>query len=141
VTPEATVRPPAGPSAPARRAWRDAVVALELLDRDPAEHYAHLRVFVDAETRRVELEARWRADGAPMRSSGSAGQAVTHPDVVELRSLEQHVAQLADKLFGVAPRLGGWQRGNARSPDRQYRPRRRATVVKLPDRLREALGE
>jgi hypothetical protein len=66
-----------------------------------------------------------------------------HPDLVEMRALEEHVDELADKLFGVPPRLGGWQLGRARSPDRQWHPprRRRAEIVALmPPAVREALS-
>jgi phage terminase small subunit len=137
------VRAPAGLSKPARRAWREAVATLELLDRDPVEHRGRLRVYASAAGRLEELEAAWRAAGAEMHDKGSRGQIVVHPALVEMRALEEHVDELADKLFGAPPRLGGWQLGRARSPDRQYRPsRRRAEVVSLmPPAVREALGD
>jgi phage terminase small subunit len=137
------VRAPAGLSTPARRAWREAVATLELLDRDPVEHRGRLRVYAGAAGRLEELEQAWRADGANMHSEGSRGQTVVHPDLVEMRALEEHVDELADKLFGVPPRLGGWQLGRARSPDRQWHPprRRRAEIVALmPPAVREALS-
>jgi hypothetical protein len=137
------VRAPAGLSKPARRAWREAVAALELLDRDPVEHRGRLRVYASAAGRLEELEQAWRADGAQMHDKGSRGQTVVHPDLVEMRALEEHVDELADKLFGVPARLGGWRLGRARTPDRQYRPpRRRAEVVALmPPAVREALAD
>jgi len=134
---------PLGLSKAARRAWREAVSTLELLDRDPVEHRGRLRVYASAAGRLEELELAWRAAGAPMRTEGSRGQTVVHPDLVEMRALEQHVDELADKLFGTPASLGGWQLGRARSPDRQYRPpRRRAEVAALmPPAVREALGD
>jgi hypothetical protein len=140
---DVSVRVPTGLSKSACRAWREAVATLELVDRDPVEHRGRLRVYASAAGRLQEVEAAWRAAGAPMRTEGSRGQTVVHPDLVEMRALEQHVDELADKLFGTPPRLGGWQLGRARSPDRQYRPpRRRAEVAALmPLAVREALGD
>jgi phage terminase small subunit len=128
------MRAPAGLTQAARRAWREAVATLQLLDRDPGIQMGRLRVYASAVARLEELEAAWRADGAVMHAKGSRDQIVTHPDLVEMRALAEHVDELADKLFGVpAPRMGGWQRGNARSPDRQFRPPRRSkNVVPLP---------
>jgi hypothetical protein len=51
------VRPPSGLSTPARRAWREAVATLELLDRDPVEHRGRFRVYATAFGRLEELEA------------------------------------------------------------------------------------
>jgi hypothetical protein len=138
------VRTPAGLSVPARRAWREAVATLELLDCDPVEHRGRLRVYAGAVGRLGELEAAWRADGAKMHATGSRGQTVVHPDLVEMRALEEHIDELADKLFGVPARLGGWQLGRARSPDRQHRPprrKRKVVPITMPPEVREALGE
>jgi phage terminase small subunit len=137
------VRAPPGLSKPARRAWREASETLELVGRDPAEHRGRLRIYATAAGRLEELEQAWRATGAPMSSTGSRGQEVVNPALGELRELERHVADLADRLFGVPPaRMGGWTLGRARSADRQARGparRRSSKVVPLPLAVRKAL--
>jgi hypothetical protein len=139
-----TAPAPADLSKAAKRAWRDAVAALELLGRDPVEHRGRLRIYASALGRLEELETAWRLDGAKMTDTGSRGQRVVAPELVEMRQLEEHVSELADRLFGAPIRLGGWQAGHARSPDRAARgpARRRAEVLKLmPASVREALGD
>jgi hypothetical protein len=132
-------------SPPARRAWREAVAELELVGRDPAEHAGRLRVYASAAGRLEELEQAWRAAGARMLAQGSRGQPVMSPELVELRELEEHVDRLADKVFGAPPaRLGGWQLGRARSPDRQAQgspPRRRSSgrLVPIGERAERAI--
>jgi hypothetical protein len=132
----AAMRAPAGLSGPARRAWRDAVATLQLTGADPVEHTGRLDRYARAAGRLVELEEQWRAAGGEWHEEGSRGQLVVHPDLVEMRELAEHVEALADKLFGTPARRGGWQLGNARAPDRQYR--RGGKVVAMPG-LRRAL--
>jgi hypothetical protein len=141
------MRVPAGLSEPARHEWRAAHAAIEAYGHDPAEFAVPMRRYAVAAGRLAELEAAWRTEeGAKVGAIGSRGQKTVHPFLIELRELETHVARLGEAL-PLAPMgrrsTGGWPQGRARSPDRQFRPRRSSNVVpmRFSDRVEAAISD
>jgi hypothetical protein len=138
------LRAPRGLTAAGRRAWRDAVATLEAVGLDPALHVGTLERYAASVARLAVIEAEWRQAGSPATAKGSTGQTIAHPLLRELRDETRAVEQLADSLRSTpAAAMAGWRRGNARSPDRQYRPPRRSgkvVAMTFAPEVEEAMG-
>jgi phage terminase small subunit len=135
------VNAPKGLGANGRRAWRTACAGLEPVGLDPVLHVGTLERYAHSVDRLATVQAAWEQLGSPATTTGSVGQITGHPLLRELRDETRAVEQLADslRLTPAAGAMAGWRRGHARSPDRQARGP--AKVVRLSERVREAIGD
>jgi P27 family predicted phage terminase small subunit len=115
---------PASLSPQARESFDRAVTALEAIAETP-EHFADaIETFALASERAAAIRQAWQDSGRPMLRSGS-GPARAHPLVKAMQDAEVHASNLGSALLldpaarAKAQRGSGWQRGQARAPDRQ----------------------
>jgi P27 family predicted phage terminase small subunit len=128
-----SLQPPKGLDPVARAAWRDAVAVLIELGEAPQLSRASLARYAHACARAAMLERRWRALGAPVLTSGSAGQDAPHPLLAAIEKAERWAHELGSAL-GLDPQArrklsqrvtGGRPAGAASAADRAQPPLRR----------------
>jgi P27 family predicted phage terminase small subunit len=130
-----------------RSVWKEAATILVDLGEDPDLSAAALRAYAHAESVASSIRSQWWADPEAVKIGGR-GAKTANPLLRELDRAERRAAELRSEL-GLTPAgrrkigraLTGRPRGAASAPDRSAPPLRKAKVVSLPRKLREAIGE
>ena len=111
----------------------DASRVLEAIGDDPTLSTGAIERYARAVSDAALLRSRWERRGSPAMTTGSVGQAKTHPAIRAIQEAERAAADYAERL-GLTPsarkalaRRVGHPVGAGQSPDRR-------TVVRLVDR-------